>query len=254
MPPIKVLLVEDEPIIAQDLRDILEQRDYEVIGVAASVPQALTLLAQHPCDVVLIDVMLRGERDGIDLAQLLRVQYPAVPFLFVTSLSDAATVARAKAALPHGYVVKPFEEPDVYVALEMALAKHAAEQHAAEQHGSSDATPAPTADGLFVRSGRSLVKIPLHDLLWLQADGNYTALHTSTSKYMVYKVLREVEEKLPPHEFSRVHRSYSVALRHVVSVGAEGVVLSNGKVVPVGRAYYAALLSQLNLIDNLPDA
>lgn len=117
----KVVIVEDESIVAEHLAGILAEIGYEVQGTALSVGEALEEIDRHEPDLVLIDIMLQGERDGIALARILRRSHD-LPFLFVTSFADRATIERAKATLPDGYVLKPFNQDDVYAAVEMALA------------------------------------------------------------------------------------------------------------------------------------
>ncbi len=124
-----VLVVEDEIVIARDLQRILQRMGYRVPEVAISADEALALIEEHAPDVALIDIVIEGERDGVQLARLIREEY-ALPFLFITSHADRATVARAKATRPNGYLVKPFTADEVYAATETALANYA-EAHAA---------------------------------------------------------------------------------------------------------------------------
>lgn len=244
----KVLIVEDEFIIAAHLRTIVEGLGHEVIGVADRATDALALLrgaAELPA-LVLLDITLRGELDGIDLASRLRAEF-ALPFVFVTSLADAVTVARAKQARPLGYLVKPFDEQEVFVALEMALA--AAETPSTNPPAPLDATPT----SLFVRDRKQLVRVDFADLCWLEADGNYTTLHTCLGvRYTAVAALKQVEERLPAADFLRIHKSYIVALNKITALSGQTVVVV-GQNIPVGRAYQSALLSRLNLLSNSPN-
>ena len=241
----RVLIVEDEVIIAQHLRGILERLNCKVVVVASRVSEALQWLQQNePPDLVLVDVMLRGELDGIDLASRLRTEY-RVPFVFTTSLTDATTVARAKQTRPYGYIIKPFNEQDVYVALEMAFSTFATEQAVMAPE-----PPQPAEvlhDSIFVRDRKQLTKVSFSELVWLEADGNYTSLHTRSAKYTVSHPLRQIEERLPTANFIRVHKSYIVALDMISALDAQGVIVG-GQSVPVGRAYQASLMSRLNLL------
>ncbi|WP_310393908.1 LytTR family transcriptional regulator DNA-binding domain-containing protein [Hymenobacter sp.] len=248
-----VLVVEDEYVIGEHLRSILLGLGYAVRAVVGSVAEALPHLRQAPLpDLVLLDVMLSGELDGIDLAHRLRALHE-VPFVFVTSLTDAATLARAKHTRPHGYVVKPFTEQSVYAALEMAFARHAPDPGA-------DAPPAlppapdpapppdpPAPDSLFVRERGQLTRVRFEDVLWLQADGNYTSVHTRLAKHTVLSSLKELELRLPPARFIRVHKSYLVALSGIAAVDTQGVLVGEQR-IPVGRAYQPELGRRLNLL------
>lgn len=120
MSSITILIVEDEPIVAEDLRDILTQFGYEVIGVAHRVEQALQKLALQQPDLLLLDVQLDGKLTGIDLAQRINTDYH-IPFIFITSFSDQDTVAKVRETYPMGYLVKPFNEQSLFTTLEIAL-------------------------------------------------------------------------------------------------------------------------------------
>ncbi len=123
------LIVEDEMLVARDLARTLEKIGYRVSGMVKSVGEALQVLDRPDRDrpdVVLIDIVLKGRRDGVDLAHTLRTRY-RLPFLFITSHADRATVERAKAARPGGYLVKPFTKDEVYASTELALMHFAGE-------------------------------------------------------------------------------------------------------------------------------
>lgn len=122
----KAIIVEDEMTVARDLSETLGEIGYTVPAIARRADEALEAISRHRPDLVLIDIMLRGEKDGIDLARTLRATH-RVPFLFITAHADRATVGRATSTQPAGYLVKPFSKDDVYVATEMALNNYAEE-------------------------------------------------------------------------------------------------------------------------------
>lgn len=125
----KALVVEDEMVVARHLSRVLEEIGYTVPAMALTTEEALEIIDQHHPDIVLIDIVLKGEEDGIDLARRLRADYN-VPFLFITSHADRQTVRRAKATRPSGYVMKPFKKDEVYAATEIALSNYADEKNA----------------------------------------------------------------------------------------------------------------------------
>jgi signal transduction histidine kinase len=130
-----ILIVEDEWVIALDIKRYLSRLGYGVAGIANAAEQALTLVAETRPDLVLMDIYLYGETTGIEIAELIRQQFH-LPIVFLTAHADEATVKEAIAAHPQGYVIKPFEEQDLSVAIQLALANHQAEQaiqHVLEQ-------------------------------------------------------------------------------------------------------------------------
>lgn len=123
----RVLIVEDEAIVADDLRQCLLDIGYEVAAQVASGERAIQMSVEAKPDVVLMDIVLGKGMDGISAAHCIR-QQADVPVVFLTAHTDASTLNRAKLTEPFGYLVKPFEERSLHAAVEMALARHASEQ------------------------------------------------------------------------------------------------------------------------------
>lgn len=117
---ISLLIVEDEPLIAADLAATLDTLDYAVTGIAHDYEEAAGLLARKLPDAVLLDIGLGSRDDGIALGELIRQQY-RLPFVYLTSYADRATLDRAKKTEPAGYLVKPFDEKSLFATLEVAL-------------------------------------------------------------------------------------------------------------------------------------
>ncbi|NRB47877.1 MAG: response regulator transcription factor [Saprospiraceae bacterium] len=124
MDTIRILVVEDDIFISQDIVEMLEQMDYTISGVAYDGDAALAQLHENTPDFVLLDINLGEGKDGIDVAEVIRTQYQ-LPFIFLTSYASKSVLDRAKQARPSGYVVKPFDERDLYPAIEIALYNHA---------------------------------------------------------------------------------------------------------------------------------
>ena len=119
----KILVVEDDPTIAIDIRFNLEDNNYTVVNVLHTAEQAMQLLESEEVDLVLLDINLDGEMSGIDLAEIINKKFQ-VPFIFLTSYSDTSTLERASHTFPAGYIVKPFKENDLAPTIQMALARH----------------------------------------------------------------------------------------------------------------------------------
>jgi len=114
----KILIVEDEFIVANDLKIILKKAGYEVVGIAPSVPQARELIKSKKPDWVLLDIILKGDETGIDLAwELTEVK---IPFLFISANTNESTLEAVKKTQPYGFMVKPFREKDLLVMLDIA--------------------------------------------------------------------------------------------------------------------------------------
>ncbi|MBK7428435.1 MAG: response regulator transcription factor [Saprospiraceae bacterium] len=127
----RILIVEDEPIIAADIESTLLSQGYEVAGIANSAVQALDMIVNRGPDMVILDIAIKGEMDGVSIAQLLRKKY-FLPFIYLTSFSDKETLEKVKPTLPYGYIVKPFKDRDLLAAIELALYRHVQEQSHSE--------------------------------------------------------------------------------------------------------------------------
>ncbi|KGK98364.1 chemotaxis protein CheY [Methanococcoides methylutens] len=118
-----ILVVEDENIVALSIKNKLEMMGYSVVGTAPSGEDAIIKADLFYPDLVLMDVMLRGEMDGIEAAEKIREKFD-IPVIFLTAYTDDKTLERAKLAEPYGYISKPFKEQDLKSNIEMALHKH----------------------------------------------------------------------------------------------------------------------------------
>ena len=118
----KILIVEDESIIAMDIERGLRKLGYAVTGIASKSEEVLERIKQERPDLILMDVQLKSRTDGIETAKIIRQQYN-IPVIFLTAYADENTLERAKAAEPLGYLLKPFVEDDLHTAIEVALHK-----------------------------------------------------------------------------------------------------------------------------------
>lgn len=119
----KILIVEDEPLIAEDIAFVLKKNDYHVSGIAYYEEDAYVELEKNP-DMILLDINLNGIQSGIRIAEIINEKYQ-LPFIYLTSYSDKHTIEKAKHTEPSGYLVKPFSDAGLYSAIEIALFNHA---------------------------------------------------------------------------------------------------------------------------------
>jgi len=120
----KIMLVEDEVLFAKDLQDLLESWGYTVPAIVSTGEEAIEKASELKPDLVLMDIVLKGDMDGIEAADLIRTRFK-IPVVYLTAHADDETVQRAKITEPYGYVLKPLEEGDLHVTLEIALYMYA---------------------------------------------------------------------------------------------------------------------------------
>lgn len=238
---VKILIVEDELLLAEDIKLRLERLGYEVPAYVPSVHAALEKFKEiEDLDLALIDISLKGKLDGIDLAKVVNTLYH-IPFIFLTSHADRALVERAKMVNPAGYMLKPFNDRELAINIEMALANYSNQMtHPgpgnAPEHEREDHPVYHLNESLFLRKDHHFQRVALSDITILEADNNYTTVYTKTDKFIYSTVLKKMEEKLPGKYFLRVHRSYVVNINAVE--GFEGNMLFVGdKRIPVSKQY-----------------
>ena len=127
----KILVVEDERIVAKDLQRRLQRLGYTVCAIASSGQEAIEQVAQTPPHIVLMDIILQGPMDGVEAAEHIRARFN-IPIIYLTAHADANTLQRAKATEPFGYLLKPFEARALQTTIEMALYKHQMERERAQ--------------------------------------------------------------------------------------------------------------------------
>lgn len=154
----RVMVVEDEGLVSEHLRETLERLGYEVPEVVPSGEEALRLVTSLAPDLVLIDIRLRGALDGIDTASRLRARAD-VPVVFATTLADEASLGRAIATRPHGYLIKPFDERQLRAAVEVALFNHGAERELRVHKRLYDAALRSVDDGIVATDAEGRVLI-----------------------------------------------------------------------------------------------
>lgn len=263
MQKINILIVEDEAIVAMDLAVRLQRLNFNIVGKAATGKAAIEAFEREPADLILMDINLRGDIDGIETAQAIHLIKPT-PIIYLTAQTDTSTIERVKQTLPAAYLTKPFDEKNLQIAIELAIHSFAFHKQAntspPQLHLPSDRSAlvadknppksdtekldkVPNADSIlradnavFIKQNYKFVKLQLDDLLCLQADGIYTYLLTAKNKYALRLTLNQAIEKLNAPMIIRVHRSYAVNIRNVEEFNDSEITI--GKVtIPIGASY-----------------
>jgi DNA-binding LytR/AlgR family response regulator len=243
-----ILIVEDEPIIAADLEDRLLELGYRVLASVDRGEDALRQVAEGMPDLILMDVQLAGQLDGVQTALKIR-EIASIPLIFLTSNSDEGTYRRARAARPSAFLSKPFRGRDLAHAIDLAL-------DSAAPPASPAPAPAPpelpegedallVQDRLFIRVKDRLQRILLSDILWVQADDYYCRIHTAEREYLVTRTLKKLGALLlADAPFMRCHRSYIVNLRKVTEIGEIFLFIGSAR-LPISRSRKAELLARI---------
>lgn len=242
MRTLKIHIVEDEKLIGESLKEILECLNHEVIAISTSVKQALDNLKKDTPDLMLLDIQLEGEKDGIDLAHELDANHD-IPFIFTTAFADESTIGRAKEESPYGYIVKPYGIKDINAAIEIAMSNFDKIQSMKSQ--GEDALV--KSKNIYLKVDYRLVKVHEDEIHWIEAKGDYAVFKTDEKSYIVKTTIKNVIEKLDKFKFLKVHRSFIVNLDKVVDI-EDSTLLIDKKIIPISRANKEALMERIHLI------
>jgi DNA-binding LytR/AlgR family response regulator len=241
---INILIVEDESIVALDLATALHEDGYAVIGIADHAEEATRLFNQHAVDIVLMDIHLAGEKDGIEtVANLMKIRQ--TPVIYLSAFTDHDTVDRVKHTHPSAFLVKPYQISNVRIAVELALNSFAVRPAPAREPELTKEPILQMGDFVFIKYNYQFVKIPLVDILFAQANRNHISLYTHDRKFVLRLSLGQLFDRLLFDRLIRIHRSYAVNIDAIQSFTEQTVVTGKGE-LPIGRNYKEEFLKRLD--------
>lgn len=250
MAKVKILVVEDESIISKDIQHSLKHLGYAIAGSATTGEKAIELVNEKKPDLVLMDIMLKGDMSGIEAAEIIK-QTHSIPVIFLTAYVDEATLEKAKILEPHGYVIKPFKEIDLHTSIEIALYKHKKEEEVVQERDYlyTLAEGKDTQDFIFVKANSRLVKLNTKDIYFVEALKDYVVINTVDKRYTIHSTMKDIDKKLGDTDFIRVHRSFIVRLDKIASIEYPNLQLEDEKkLIPIGGLFRDGLMEKLNLI------
>ena len=242
MRPVKVGIVEDEMLIAISISKALLELGYEPTEPAINYTEALEMIERDKPDILLLDIVLSGSSDGIDLAWKIKENYN-IPFIFLTANSDAATVERAKKVSPPAYLVKPFNKDDLYTSIEICLHNFST---IGQKIPSVEKGNYFINDSLFIKQGQNFIKVKLDEIIFIESDKKYVYIHILGKKLLVRETMQNYVDIIGSKHIMRIHRSYAINLNHIQSINTETLIVG-GHEVPIGKTYREELLDSLRL-------
>ena len=250
MKSFRILIVEDNLVFAVRMEEKLEEWGHQVLGIIDNGNEAIETAKKIIPDIILMDINLMGDYNGIEVAQNLKDLN--IPIIFITGEKDEATF---KAALDsHGvsYLVKPFDMLSLRGAIELASSKSnlspTLENRIIEEENLPD-EPIADTQKLYFKSGKELVQVNLMDLNWLESDRNYCDLYTNDRRFTLRISLRKLLQQLPADKFMKIHKRFVVRIDAI-----DKVVLSENKVyigeeaISLGRKFRADFLKRIKRI------
>lgn len=229
----KILIVEDEILIADTIKRYLQKKGYTVVGIAINYDEAIELIEQTAPDLVLLDIRLSDEKSGIDIARYIREYKKSLPFIFLTSQVDSKTLEAAKDVFPAGYLSKPIQKESLYTTIEITL-------HSRKQEQS-----------ITLNSNNERFIVRIQDILYLEADHIYVNVFISNQVHplLVRRSLKELFEQLPPSQFILTHRSFVVNIKQVTSWDKKQIYVGR-KAIPISRSNKLLVQEALDSLDS----
>lgn len=243
MDKIHVMIVEDEPIVAQDIEETLQSAGYYVTGIASSGESALDLFRNANPDIVLLDINLKGKMDGIETAGVIK-EMRDIPVIFLSGLSDKQTLERAMSVKPDAYITKPFNETQLQASVHSAIQKYIVRQvnsdegETAKERGSEHFI---LNDSIFVKKRGRYHKIKVEGIKWLEVNDYLLTIVTEDGNFPLIFSLGKFVSKLHNPNIVQVHRSYAVNVAKVESYDKTCVYIGDMQ-IPVSRNSRQALI------------
>jgi DNA-binding LytR/AlgR family response regulator len=240
--PYKILIVEDEMIIGANISLQLSRLGYEVTGIISKGEDALNHVKHNRPDIIIMDIQLKGQMDGVDTALSIQKEYP-LPVIYLTANTDDEHFKRAKATNPSAFISKPFKKLDLQHAIELTIDRLGRNGDKKSPDNLCE-SPYVQSESIFVRKNEKMIKILIDDIFYFEADRNYCKVHAKNRECLLVMTLKEIDEKLPKEHFLRIHRSYIVNLKHVDEVAGSHVVIGK-KAIPMSKNLRNELLNRL---------
>lgn len=241
---VKILVVEDEMIIAAKISMYLIEMGYEVTAIIPRSEEVLHHLEMSDPDIVLLDIQLKGEMDGVELAELLIKQHP-IPIIFLTANSDEETFQRARHTKPFAFLTKPFKKIDLKRTLELTVSRMA--ERTVDDMVAVEPDGTPLTDRIFVLHKDRKVKIMLDTILYIEAERNYCNIITTNGNYLLTMPMKNLEASLPSSTFQRIHRSHIVNLKQVDEMD-ETTISVSGKLLGLSKTYRKEFLKRIKMV------
>ena len=240
---VRVLVVEDDMIIAANISLQLTKLGYEITGIETRGEEAIVHAQENRPDIILMDVNLKGELDGIETASIIHSRLK-IPIIYLTANTDEASFKRAKETHPFAFIPKPLNTIQLRRTFELVVQQINLKEDKKENGYSSLKV---LEDRIFIRHKGHMVKLLLADILYIEADRNYCKIVTTSNQYLLATTLKTMEERLPAAMFVRVHRSYMVNIGKL-DVVADGHLEIGRKVIPFGKSHKVPLLNRIQTI------
>lgn len=234
----KVLIVEDEAWIAEELQDTLTEHGYTVTDMVDSYELALLSLRKNQPDLVILDIRLKGAGTGVDIAHEINDRYN-IPFLFLSSHIGPDTMNDILDESPHSILTKPCKPADLIASVQLALTKGVIEVKSNAEE--------PAQNSFFVKSEHAYQKINIDRLLYIKGEGSYTKVQLENERLVLRATLKDFDFLEDYPKLLRVHRSYWINMDKVDKIHSKFVEIGEYE-IPLSKEGREELLQRINTV------
>lgn len=246
--PVKILVVEDEMIIAANISLQLTKMGYEVLGIIPGGKDAINQVQNNPPDIVLIGLQLKGPLDGIETAIKMQEFKKDLAVIYLTANAEVDTnYNRAKLTNPYAFLSKPFKDRDLQRSIELTVSQLRNNSAASPVDLKSISSTYILKDSLFIRHHESMIKVAMKSILFVEAERNYCRIFSALKEYLLVATLKDMEKNLPQKHFFRLHRSFIINLSRIDEIAGTHVVISK-KAIPMAKGMRRELLKRLKTV------
>lgn len=225
---LRILIVEDEIILAHTMKEMLHELGYKSIVTAYNINLSKSIIHEGKVDLAILDINLGQGEEGIELAQV--CQSKNIPFFYVSSYTDKATLDKALKTAPGAYLVKPYLQSNLYTALQITLtSKTEAEKQT-----------------ISIKDGTAFVNLNLTEIIYIQSDNIYLKIVTSKKNYLVRDTISNFIERLPDRIFIQTHRSYIINTTYFTRFQSDTISLGEVE-IPVSRSFKSKVKEHFSL-------
>lgn len=241
----KIVLLEDEMIVVRDLTSRLKTMGYNRVDAFDNGAEFLAHLQIHGADLCLVDININGEINGIETIQKLanNSDIAPIPIIYLTAQADKESFDQAKETKPSAYLLKPYNAFELQSAIELAIEHFESKSFEKEL----DKGIQIIDDKVFIKHKNRYDRISVKDILYLEAFGNYTEIHTRQNMYVVVSQLGKIEQTFNESYLFRCHRSFMVNLQALDGFD-DAYVFFGEKAIPISKAQRAEMLSRLRIL------
>lgn len=243
MAKIKIFVVEDDRLFANQLEMYLDELGYWMVGQADNAKDAIEMIAAVQPDLILMDIHLKDSKDGVEIATRIK-DFNQAPIIFISSLSDAETFERVKSVLPIAFLNKPVSKIKLQRTIELIV----------NQISNLKIRPFNPSINLpthiSIKNQQNIELISLSNIICVEVLDKQCKIQQTDGALTVRTPLKDLIKSLPSSLFIQTHRSFLVNLQHIknVNLADQTILLSNQAHVPLSRSYREVVLDKLNIV------